>query len=206
MKLVLKKPISPYEVVQGFGVNGEYYRQHGINIDGHNGLDLRAYHGQPVYAAHDGTCYPEVDDKGGHGVVIISDQKYDYLPGECFFKTIYWHLVDGPSVVQTGQKVKAGDLIGYADNTGLSTGDHLHFGLKPVLKNDEPVFSWTSVNPNNGYLGAINPVPYLELDNFEESVLKVASQVVADQTQPAENRSKILEILQFVWKKLSGSL
>lgn len=63
----------------------------------------------------------------------------------------------------SGIQIKRGDLLGYADNTGLSTGDHLHFGLKPVLSANEAPFTWTTVNPNNGYLGAIDPTPYLDL-------------------------------------------
>jgi hypothetical protein len=160
MKLTLYHPIKPFFVNQGFGVNGEYYRSHGINIIGHNGLDLRAAHGQEVYAAHDGICYPEVDGTGGEGVVLISDKQYEVGEKVCNIKTIYWHLTKSDAVVKTGQHVKAGDVIGYADSTGLSSGDHLHFGLKPVSPG-EPPFSWVTLNPENGYLGAINPTPYL---------------------------------------------
>ena len=63
------------------------------------------------------------------------------------------------AVVKTGQKVVAGDLIGYADSTGLSTGDHLHFGLKPQAWN-ETDWSWFNVEQGNGYGGAIDPTPY----------------------------------------------
>ena len=152
-------PVIPFIVTQPFGVNGEYYRANGINIAGHNGLDLRATHGQPVYATHDGTCYPEIDVKQGNGVVIRSDKPYTYNGAEVYFKTIYWHLVKSDAVVKTGQKVKAGDLIGYADNTGFSNGDHLHFGLKPQAWNENN-WSWYNVEQGSGYLGAIDPMPY----------------------------------------------
>ncbi len=54
MKFTISNPITPFVILQPFGVNGDYYQAHGINIKGHNGLDLKADHGQPVYATHDG--------------------------------------------------------------------------------------------------------------------------------------------------------
>lgn len=175
-------PMSDYLVTQQFGVNGEYYRAHGINIDGHNGHDVLSYHGKPVYASHDGIAFYQVDSSQGHGVVIIGDKPYDYKKILAYFKTIYWHLCDpketkfaSPVYLYSkankgkGMPVKAGDLIGYSNNTGLSSGDHLHFGLKPVLQGKPPtsgdapdidVGNWVNVEQNNGYLGAIDPTPY----------------------------------------------
>lgn len=37
----------------------------------------------------------------------------------------YWHL--DQALVQVGQKVKVGDLVGYSGTSGCSTGPHLHF-------------------------------------------------------------------------------
>lgn len=87
-----------------------------------------------------------------------------------YAKSIYWHMIDSskdPShrspiegySAPNGKLIRAGDLLGYADSTGLSTADHLHFGLKPCLPG-EPVGTWANVAQNNGYQGAIDPVPY----------------------------------------------
>lgn len=167
MKLILSLPVIPFHLNQGFGVNYVTYKQFGLQ--GHNGLDLEAYHGQPVYASHDGTVIIEVDDDQGHGVVLVSDQMYDYNGSLAYFKTIYWHLCDPvkepsyPYPVKTNQKVKRGDLIGYADNTGFSTGNHLHFGLKPMAMG-ESVLTTMNIEQNNGYMGAIDPTPYLDMN------------------------------------------
>lgn len=196
-KLILSYPLNPYGLNQGFGVNGAYYQANGINIKGHNGLDLRAYHGQPVYASHDGTAFYETDDHQGHGVVIISDKPYGYKGGLSFYKTIYWHFIEPsttyPQLVTNGQNVKRGQQIGWADSTGLSSGDHCHFGLKPItdgkapLSGDAPdinIGAWVNQEPNNGYLGAIDPTPY-----FDGSYAHTAP------TQPTAYQQAIIDIL-----------
>lgn len=178
MKLSLSLPVQPYIVNQPFGLNGAYYQANGIPVLGHNGIDMFAYHGQPVFASHDGFAFYETDDRQGHGVVIITDQPYDYKTGLSFYKTIYWHFCEPsttyPQLVTNGQKVTRGEQIGWADSTGLSSGDHLHFGLKPITTGTPPnsgdapdvnIGSWVNQEPSNGYLGAINPEPYLEIPN-----------------------------------------
>lgn len=158
-------PVKPWVVNQPFGNPDPKYS--GLGLRGHNGIDFHTYHGEPVYAAHDGTAYYEIDGNQGHGVVLRSKTPYDYNGQQVYFKTIYWHLCDSSKEPQfkspiegnDGIFIKAGDLIGYADNTGLSTGDHLHFGLKPQGIG-ESNNSWFNIEQNNGYMGAIDPNPY----------------------------------------------
>lgn len=185
MKFELFYPVTPVSFNQHFGGNAAYYQANGVNIIGHNGDDLMAFHGQPIYAAHDGVAYYEQDDDAGEGVVVVSNDAFDYKGQQCHFKSIYWHMCDpdkepkyeSPVYVADGRRknsgtgfpVKTGDLIGFADSTGLSTGDHLHFGLKPIVpgpgarSGDAPdvgIGNWVNVEQTNGYLGAIDPTPY----------------------------------------------
>src|SRR5687767_6906453 len=102
-KFELFFPVKPWIITQGFGGNPETYKQFGVK--GHNGLDVVAKHGQPVYAAHDGdVSYAGLDGNEGVGVVIVSDKKYQYAGGEAYMKSIYWHLINNVQV-KVGQSV-----------------------------------------------------------------------------------------------------
>lgn len=155
MNFSLLYPAKPLHVNQIFGNPDPKY--FALGLKGHNGIDFMATHGQPVYAAHDGYVTGDVtiaDTYGGHGVTLRTSQYYTYTNGqECVYTSIYWHFLPY-LVVKVGDNIKAGDLIGFADNTGFSTGDHLHFGLKPIS------MSGQNIEQENGYLGAIDPNPY----------------------------------------------
>lgn len=171
MKLELEYPIDPVWLNQGFGENPDYYSRfrdsNGNPEKGHMGLDFRAWHGQPVRAAHDGLAIFLKDEHGGEGVHLTSDTTYDYNGQDAYFMSIYWHLVGDtdsqfPSPIPingTSVQVIKGDVIGFADNTGApfeSSGTHLHFGLIPLSK------FHTLIEPDNGYNGCIDPAPYFE--------------------------------------------
>jgi murein DD-endopeptidase MepM/ murein hydrolase activator NlpD len=137
---------------QGFGANPEMYARFGI--EGHNGLDFALENGDPIYASHDGTASAQINDMAGKGVVITGK--------EC--KTIYWHLNDFVKPLWSGWEVKAGDLIGHGDNTGFSTGPHLHFGLKLLDSNGNVL------NRDNGFDGAVDPTQYIVWGMTEQEV------------------------------------
>lgn len=188
MKLQLSYPIDKINgtilINQKFGANAtNIYAAQGM--PGHNGIDFYANHGTPVYATHDGMASFQIDGDGGHGVVIITDKEYEGVDGiSSYWKSISWHLCDGlkepkyqsPIADKTGYvKVSNGDLIGYADNTGTSTGDHLHFGLKPVAKGED-WGTWANIQQNNGYYGAVDPMPYF--DGGTPAIIKNLTQQV----------------------------
>jgi hypothetical protein len=172
MKFQLYYPLKNTFISQDFGSKAllNYYKENGLILPGHNGIDYVVPHGTPIYAAHAGTAYYEIDGKQGHGVVIRTDEEYEYGATTCHFKSIYWHLCDytkepqfrSPLVGTTptnGKKVAVGELIGYINTTGLSTGDHLHFGIKPCALG-EPHNTWYNLEQSNGMFGAIDPNPY----------------------------------------------
>jgi len=183
MNLSLYYPVKPHGVNQVFGNKDPKYTA--LGLLGHNGIDLFARHGEPVYASHDGLAQYEIDTDSGHGVVITTNTTFDYKGQDAYYKTIYWHFCDSTKEPQfrspieghaDGVQVKAGDLIGYADNTGLSTGDHCHWGLKP-MRWSSLVSDYVNIEQDNGYLGSIDPTPYCN-GLFAEDINHVPSTYV----------------------------
>ncbi len=171
-RLILRYPVAHFYVNQAFGANAAYYAKfldaNGVPEKGHMGLDLMAVHGEPVLGAIDGTAFYVKDSHGGEGVYIRTNQAYDYAGGTAYFNIINWHMVGDtdakfpPPIPMGGidfsTKIKAGQLIGYADNTGApfeSSADHLHLGLMPCDVTGKALF------PGNGFGGCIDPMPYL---------------------------------------------
>jgi murein DD-endopeptidase MepM/ murein hydrolase activator NlpD len=93
----------------------------------HEGQDVFARPGTPLVAVRDGVVMDGRGGRnlysygGGNTVVIyspIDDRSYVYL-----------HMLR-PSVVQAGEKVKAGQLVGQVGCTGSCDGPHLHFEIR----------------------------------------------------------------------------
>jgi murein DD-endopeptidase MepM/ murein hydrolase activator NlpD len=83
----------------------------------HDGIDIAAPAGAPVRAARAGrTAF--AGWRGGYGNMVLVEHGQGYA-------TLYAHLDD--YVVERGQYVGAGQVIGYVGNTGYSFGPHLHF-------------------------------------------------------------------------------
>lgn len=149
----LFRPVKPFIINQRFGENQACIPVNGgavITCDGNNppkgyksvygkkghlGLDLHALHNQPVYCALDGVVDSvDTDPKSGLDVKVVSETEGRK------FKHVYEHLLGYQPKI--GDTVDAGSLIGWADNTGYSAGDHLHFQLEEWIKG-----KWVPVNP-----------------------------------------------------------
>lgn len=92
----------------------------------HNGLDIGAPVGTPVFAAESGLVLA-VDNNDKSSWQKYQYGKYVLIKHENGLATLYAHL--SKQNVIKGQNVSRGDLIGYVGNTGYSTGPHLHFGV-----------------------------------------------------------------------------
>lgn len=86
----------------------------------HTGVDLNAPGGAKIVAADSGTIICAAWQTGYGKTIII-----DHGNGT---STLYGHLDD--YAVSDGETVKKGQTIGYADSTGWSTGNHLHFEVR----------------------------------------------------------------------------
>ena len=96
----------------------------------HQGVDLSAAQGTPVYASRGGQV-----STATYGSAAGYYVKINHMDG---FSSIYMHLTN--YVVSAGQNVSQGQLIGYVGNTGVATGYHLHFGI---------MYNGAYVNPAN---------------------------------------------------------
>ncbi|MFF3851622.1 M23 family metallopeptidase [Micromonospora sp. NPDC002575] len=84
----------------------------------HAGIDFAMPAGTPIHAAAAGTVVKAGDVGDGYGISVFVDHGNGYL-------THYAH--QSRTAVGVGDKVKAGQVIGYEGSTGDSTGPHLHF-------------------------------------------------------------------------------
>ncbi len=107
----------------------------------HRGVDLGYPEGTPVSAAFDGIVRISkgTANTGGYGNLVV-------IRHDNGLETYYAHL--SRRLVNPGQLVKAGDIIGLGGNTGRSYGSHLHFEVR-YLGND------------------INPSRIIDFDNFK---------------------------------------
>ena len=95
----------------------------------HNGVDMAAPQGTPIYAAKSGKVTTTSYQAGGAGYYV----SINHGDG---FASIYMHMTN--YIVKPGQHVSTGQVIGYVGSTGGSTGPHLHFGIS---------YKGTYVNP-----------------------------------------------------------
>lgn len=131
-KLFYQLKITP----TGFPVNGEIvsvlgWRKNpfGSGYEYHTGIDIEAPYGAPVYATAEGI----VDYAGwlsDYGKTVIIKHPSGY-------ETLYGHF--SKIKVKIGEKVKAGEIIGYVGSTGRSTGSHLHYEVRLDSKFLDPL-------------------------------------------------------------------
>jgi murein DD-endopeptidase MepM/ murein hydrolase activator NlpD len=94
----------------------------------HEGVDLAAPAGTPIYAASAGIVVG-AGPNGGYGNWIRIDHSRNLA-------TVYGHLAEFAPGIGDGVQVSQGELIGFVGNTGRSTGPHLHF---EILSNGKAV-------------------------------------------------------------------
>ncbi|WP_221391353.1 M23 family metallopeptidase [Dyadobacter sp. NIV53] len=84
----------------------------------HNGTDLDLETGDSVRSTYDGMVRIVAFDGSGYGKFVLV-RHYNGL------ETLYGHM--SKQLVESGQLVRAGEVIGLGGNTGRSTGSHLHY-------------------------------------------------------------------------------
>jgi len=87
----------------------------------HAGVDLELDMWDTIRASFDGIVRVVGYHGGGYGNFVVL-RHYNGL------ETVYGHMVQTQS--ESGQLVKAGDVIGFGGSTGRSSGPHLHYELR----------------------------------------------------------------------------
>jgi murein DD-endopeptidase MepM/ murein hydrolase activator NlpD len=102
----------------------------------HDGIDIAAPYGSPIYAMQDGQVIRS-GWRGGYGQAITIDHYYPDIPVMPRIQTTYGHC--SYLYVQVGQYVRRGQVIGLVGSTGRSTGPHLHFEVTYMGRSYPPL-------------------------------------------------------------------
>ncbi len=130
-----EKPVPAAEFTSGYGTRTDPFRGGAAR---HQGIDLAAPVGTPIYATADGTVSEAGYNRGGYGNLI----KLNHGRG---IETRYGHL--SRILVSPGQRVTRGQLIGRMGSTGRSTGSHLHYEVRIDGR-------------------AVNPIPFMKSNDY----------------------------------------
>lgn len=144
--------IGNFKISQSFGVNSSKYSwikdTNGIPILGHNGVDW-SYEGKngvellnPFPKGNEVVCSKRGYNEGGYGWFC---RMWDKTQNAVI---LYAHCEE--ILISEGEQLYFQQLVAKGDNTGWSTGPHLHCGFYRV---DE---KGNRLNRNNGYDGYLN--------------------------------------------------
>jgi hypothetical protein len=163
----MRHPVKKVYITQPWGVNKKTYQRFGLL--GHNGVDYRTFDENgnwastcKVYAPHSGEVLEALNDKNGYGLYLkLENSKFGSILGH-----------NKRLLVKKGDKVKEGQLVAIGDNTGWSTGPHVHWGLYPKPR-----------NRGNGYSGTVDPTPYLKNNEGDNMTDKKYEEIIGKASQ-----------------------
>jgi len=143
---------------------------------GHKGTDYHAPMGTNVIAAADGKVIDMNNDfednqfkENSYGNFVKIDHQNGYI-------TIYAHLKKNSIKVKKGDDVKKGDVIAETDNSGYSTGPHLHFEVKKDNIAVNPYATNLWVEDEDGKILTIQDLEKSEASQSQSSSLPSQSQ------------------------------
>lgn len=114
----MKKKVIEGTITSHFGVR--YHPLDGVS-SAHQGIDIAAKIGTPIYSPTDGVVAAVYTHLSGGLTLILRSECKKIRYGMC-------HLSEAK--LQEGDSVKKGDLVALSGNSGRSTGPHLHYSVK----------------------------------------------------------------------------
>ena len=141
----------------------------------HHGTDLKLNVGDPIYSTFDGIVRIRSYDRNGYGYYVVVRHKNG-------LETLYGHM--SKILVDVGQEIKAGDILGLGGNTGRSTGPHLHYEIR---------YQGLSINPTEVFdfaAGKIKSEVYMITSSSFDHVVKT-QQAIYHRVRSGETLSAI---------------
>lgn len=117
-------------------------------------LDFKCKRGQPIVASRTGVVWDrrKTSDRGCDNRSCADQANFVVLDHGDGTYTEYYHLQHWGAMVDKGQTVCAGQLIGLCGTTGFSTGPHLHFAVTDLSRQTVPVRFAEAMNPGTGFM------------------------------------------------------
>jgi murein DD-endopeptidase MepM/ murein hydrolase activator NlpD len=115
-----------YNLTQGYHGKSTHtgYNEYALDFDMPEGTEVLAARGGVVIGIK------EDSNKGGFSQAYSKDGNFVKIFHDDGTIASYVHLKKNGALVEVGDRVEAGDLIGLSGNTGLSSGPHLHFDVR----------------------------------------------------------------------------
>lgn len=143
----LSWPIRTGKLVSGFGKRGRSF---------HDGIDIAAPTGTPIYAAHRGVVVYSASGLRGYGRLVIVRSPNGLL-------SVYAH--NSRLLVRKGQRVSRGEKIALVGSTGRSSGPHLHFEVRAkdsvgryMAVDPLPILKGSATRPNSRRNESLTPL------------------------------------------------
>ena len=168
-RTLLKTPLKFSRITSGYGVR-THPKLH--TRQAHMGVDYAAATGTPIWAAAPGRIKKRGWMGGAGNCVIL-----EHADG---METVYMHMSKFRKGQEVGDRVSAKTVIGYVGSTGMSTGAHLHFGVK--INN-------RYVNPLKLKIKRSVGVPAKHRDQFKQETVAVVERLKTIQLPPPVGES-----------------
>lgn len=130
-------PLTDVQVTSRFGQRGNEF---------HEGVDLRAKIGTPVYAVDGGKVIYSGSKIRGYGKMVV-------IRHDSGLSTVYAH--NSKLLVKQGKKIKAGQKIAISGNTGRVRGAHVHFEVRQGVVALDP----SELLPSRNAVATVEPKP-----------------------------------------------
>lgn len=139
-----------YDITQGYN-----------NAAGHTGIDLANGHvGGEVRAIASGVVVWRQDKTTGWGYMI----RIRHTLSSGYIYSQYGHMEAGSLIVNQGDTVCEGQVIGHVGSTGKSTGAHLHLEIKGI-DNDGPGYI-----PGGNLSNYVDPLQFISAHSITLSI------------------------------------